>query len=156
MDFCPATIRGNVAAPRAVAVQVRPSAAPHRLDTLPGAIYGARAFARLRANRRGERGCVPRVWRRRSMTDDKRPSDLDDLGAKLRAALARHGDKPGRAKSTSDKGGLSIAFRIGVELVAALAIGVGIGWALDRWLGSSPWLLILFFVFGAAAGVMNV
>src|SRR5690606_1057311 len=90
------------------------------------------------------------------MTDGKRPSDLDDLGAKLRAALARHGDKPGRAKSTSDKSGLSIAFRIGVEQVAALAIGAGIGWALDRWLGSSPWLLILFFVIGAAAGVMNV
>src|SRR5690606_38099712 len=109
-------------------------------------------FRAVAGKSQGERGCVPRVWRRRSMTDGKRPSDLDDLGAKLRAALTRHGDKPGRAKSTSDKSGLSIAFRIGVELVAALAIGVGIGWALDRWLGSSPWLLILFFVFGAAAG----
>jgi ATP synthase protein I len=27
---------------------------------------------------------------------------------------------------------------------------------LDRWLGSSPWLLIVFFVLGAAAGIMNV
>jgi ATP synthase protein I len=90
------------------------------------------------------------------MTDDRRPSDLDDLGAKLRAAQARHGGKPERAGSAPDKSGLSIAFRIGVELVAALAIGVGIGWVLDRWLGSSPWLLILFFVLGAAAGIMNV
>jgi ATP synthase protein I len=90
------------------------------------------------------------------MTDGRRPSDRDDLDARLKAAQARHGVKPERAGSASDKSGLSIAFRIGVELVAALAIGVGIGWALDRWLGSSPWLLILFFVFGAAAGIMNV
>ena len=90
------------------------------------------------------------------MTDGRRPSDLDDLGAKLKAALARHGDKPDRAKPASSTSGLSIGLRIGVELVAALAIGVGIGWALDRWLGSSPWLLIVFFVFGAAAGIMNV
>jgi ATP synthase protein I len=90
------------------------------------------------------------------MTDDRRPSDLEDLDAKLRAARGRHGGKPDRAGLASDKSGLSIAFRIGVELVAALAIGVAIGWLLDRWLGSSPWLLILFFVFGAAAGIMNV
>jgi ATP synthase protein I len=90
------------------------------------------------------------------MTDDKRPSELEDLDAKLRAAQGRHVVKPARAGFASDKSGLSIAFRIGVELVAALAIGVAIGWVLDRWLGSSPWLLIVFFVFGAAAGMMNV
>ncbi|HVO15468.1 MAG TPA: AtpZ/AtpI family protein [Alphaproteobacteria bacterium] len=90
------------------------------------------------------------------MTDDRRPSDLEDLDAKLRAAQGRHGGEPDRAGFASDKSGLSIAFRIGVELVAALAIGVAIGWLLDRWLGSSPWLLIVFFVLGAAAGIMNV
>ena len=74
------------------------------------------------------------------MTDGRRPSDLDDLGAKLKAALARHGEKPDRAKPASSTSGLSLGLRIGVELVAALAIGVGIGWALDRWLGSSPWM----------------
>ena len=35
-------------------------------------------------------------------------------------------------------------------------MGVGIGWALDRWLGTKPWLMIAFFVLGAAAGMMNV
>jgi ATP synthase protein I len=90
------------------------------------------------------------------MTDDRRPSDLDDLDAKLRAAQGRHGGKPVRAGFALGKSGLSIAFRIGVELVAALVVGVGIGLLLDRWLGSSPWLLIVFFVLGAAAGIMNV
>jgi len=52
--------------------------------------------------------------------------------------------------------GFGMAFRIGVELVAALIVGVGIGLLLDRWLGSTPWFLIVFFFLGAAAGVLNV
>lgn len=46
--------------------------------------------------------------------------------------------------------------RIGVELVAALIVGVGIGYLLDRWLGTAPWLLLVFFLLGSAAGIMNV
>ena len=90
------------------------------------------------------------------MTDGRRPSDLDDLGAKLKAAQARHGGKPDRGKSSPGASGLSLGLRIGVELVAALAIGVGIGWGLDLWFGSLPIFLIVFFIFGAAAGIMNV
>lgn len=46
--------------------------------------------------------------------------------------------------------------RIGVELVTTVLVGVGIGWALDTWLGSAPWLMVLFLFLGGAAGVMNV
>ena len=52
--------------------------------------------------------------------------------------------------------GLGVAFRIGVELVAALVVGVGIGLLLDNWLGTGPWFLVAFFFLGAAAGVLNV
>jgi ATP synthase protein I len=52
--------------------------------------------------------------------------------------------------------GFGAAFRIGVELVAALIVGVGAGLLLDRWLGTAPWFLIVFFFLGAAAGVLNV
>ena len=31
-----------------------------------------------------------------------------------------------------------------------------IGWALDRWLGTAPFLMVVFLVLGAAAGIMNV
>jgi ATP synthase protein I len=48
------------------------------------------------------------------------------------------------------------AFRIGVELVVALLVGAGIGWLLDRWWGTEPFLLLLFFFLGAAAGLLNV
>ena len=53
-------------------------------------------------------------------------------------------------------GGVGFAFRIGVELVAALVVGVGIGLLLDRWLGTAPWFLIGFFFIGAGAGIVNV
>ncbi|MFT8244108.1 AtpZ/AtpI family protein [Roseomonas sp. BN140053] len=46
--------------------------------------------------------------------------------------------------------------RAGVEIVSALIAGAGLGWLLDRWLGTSPWLLLVFFVVGGAAGVLNL
>jgi ATP synthase protein I len=35
-------------------------------------------------------------------------------------------------------------------------VGAGIGWLIDRWLGISPWGLIVFLLLGFAAGVLNV
>lgn len=46
--------------------------------------------------------------------------------------------------------------RIGVELAAAIGVGTAIGIVLDRWLGTTPWLLIVFFLIGCAAGFLNV
>ncbi len=40
--------------------------------------------------------------------------------------------------------------------VAGVAVGGFIGWALDRWLGSAPFLMVVFLVLGAAAGIVNV
>ena len=45
---------------------------------------------------------------------------------------------------------------IGVTLVAATAIGLAIGYGLDRWLGTSPWLTLTFTLFGIAAGFINL
>ena len=43
----------------------------------------------------------------------------------------------------------------GIEVVAGVGFGVLLGWALDRWLGTMPLFLIVFFMLGAAAGVLN-
>ena len=51
---------------------------------------------------------------------------------------------------------LGLAFRLAVELVAGLVVGGGIGWLLDYWLGTLPIMLLLFFVLGTAAGILNV
>jgi ATP synthase protein I len=41
---------------------------------------------------------------------------------------------------------------LGLEMGIAVAIGAGMGWLLDRWLGTKPWLLLVFLLFGIAAG----
>ncbi|RMF39074.1 MAG: AtpZ/AtpI family protein [Alphaproteobacteria bacterium] len=90
------------------------------------------------------------------MSDQPPPPPLDDLDARLREAQAKRAGEKSAARARERGAGLSFALRIGVEVVAALGVGVGIGLLLDRWLGSAPWFLIVFFVLGAAAGMLNV
>ena len=48
------------------------------------------------------------------------------------------------------------AFKLGTELVASVGVGTIIGFILDSWFGTKPWLIIIFFFLGAAAGILNV
>ena len=48
------------------------------------------------------------------------------------------------------------AFKLGSELVAAVLVGTIIGFILDTWFDTKPWLIIIFFFLGAAAGMLNV
>ena len=48
------------------------------------------------------------------------------------------------------------AFKLGTELVAAVAVGTIIGFILDSWFDTKPWLIIIFFFLGAAAGMSNI
>ena len=48
------------------------------------------------------------------------------------------------------------AFKLGTELVAAVAVGTIIGFILDSWFDTKPWLIIIFFFLGAASGMLNV
>lgn len=90
------------------------------------------------------------------MVEREPSSRLRDLDARLERA--RGGGGPGRADADAgERGrGLGFALKVGVELVAALAVGVGAGLLADSWLGTAPWMLVAFFVLGAAAGMMNV
>lgn len=45
---------------------------------------------------------------------------------------------------------------LGIAMVAAVAIGLGIGYGLDRWLGTEPWLTMLFALFGIVAAFLNL
>ena len=51
---------------------------------------------------------------------------------------------------------MGFAFKLGTELVAAVAVGTIIGFILDSWFGTKPWLIVIFFFLGAAAGMLNV
>lgn len=90
------------------------------------------------------------------MGDPDNPESLRDLDARLKEARRRQSAgerRPGRAVSGV---GMGAGFRIAVEILAALAVGVGLGLALDQWLGTKPWLMILFFFLGCAAAMLNV
>ena len=51
---------------------------------------------------------------------------------------------------------IGLAFRLSTDLVAGLIVGGVMGWSIDRWLGTAPWFLIVFFILGIAAGIFNV
>jgi len=94
------------------------------------------------------------------MSDRDRRPDLADLEARIEAAKVRHGvaDRPGEATPLGPTGpsGLGLGMRIGVEMVVTVAVGAGLGYALDAWLGTAPLLMVVLLFLGAAAGVSNV
>lgn len=92
------------------------------------------------------------------MTDTDPPPSLDDLSKRLKDVREDDGRGRGSGALSPKLSGsaMDVAFRVGVELAAGVAVGVGIGYGLDLWLGTSPWLLIVFFFLGSAGGMMNV
>ncbi len=82
-----------------------------------------------------------------------------ELGRKLDAARETgvHGGRPRASGGRDNSGALGRAMRLSAELIGGVVAGGALGWYLDKWLGNQkPWLFILFFLLGAAAGMMNV
>ena len=82
-------------------------------------------------------------------------SDLNDLKTRLKIAKSKL--EKDKAVNTDKKGiFLGNAFKLGTELIAAVIVGTIIGFILDNWFGTKPILIIVFFFFGATAGIVNV
>jgi len=82
---------------------------------------------------------------------------LARLGEKIDKARAeRVRRQPVAADRTNLQQGLGLGLRIGIELVVAVVVATGLGWAIDRWLGTRPWGMIVLFFLGVAAGMLNV
>ena len=83
---------------------------------------------------------------------------LKDLDARLKAAQTRERltETPLGETAQVDQRAVGVGVRIAVELLSGLLVGLGVGYALDRWLGTRPWLMLAFLVLGSAAGFMNV
>lgn len=78
---------------------------------------------------------------------------LDTLGEKLdKASGTDQQDQHGQSRGSA----FGIAMRMGTEFVVAVLIGGVMGWYLDKWLGSTPFMLFIFMMFGFAAGTMNI
>ena len=92
------------------------------------------------------------------MSEEKPDQELKKLDQRLRQARNEAQERPpaGGADTQSPGSALGLALRVGVELVSALAIGLAIGWLLDKWLDTRPWLVLVFIFLGGGAGILNV
>ena len=80
------------------------------------------------------------------------PEDL-----KTRLKIAKSKIKKQVQSDIEKKGSfMGSAFKLGTELVASVAVGTIIGFILDSWFDTKPWLIIIFFFLGTAAGMLNV
>ncbi len=83
---------------------------------------------------------------------DKSRLSLQELDSRLRKA--RDSDEQanrGRLPGTQ----LGQALHLAIEMAAALVVGGGLGWLLDEWLDTRPWLFVVFIFVGIAAGILN-
>ena len=68
--------------------------------------------------------------------------------SKLKSSSLDDGEKRGSFMGT--------AFKLGTEFVAAVVVGTIIGFILDTWFDTKPWLMLIFFFLGSAAGMLNI
>ena len=95
---------------------------------------------------------------------DEDTADRSAFDRRLQEARARQGLDPDPAQAdpartnqaAPEASAMAVFFRVGVELVSALLVGLAIGWGLDRLLGTRPLFLILFVLLGGIAGIINV
>ena len=82
---------------------------------------------------------------------------MDEDKFKIRLRIAKNKIKNNKDKPKSEpKSSIGQAFKMSTELVSAVAVGTIIGFILDKWFGTKPWLILIFFFVGVVAGIMNV
>ncbi len=82
------------------------------------------------------------------MSKDRFKTRLEIAKSKIlkRSKISKH----------SSSSNLGIAFKMSTEMVAAVVVGTIIGFILDNWFGTKPWLILIFFFVGVIAGILNV
>ncbi len=103
-----------------------------------------------------------------SVDDSKQPDPRGQIAPEDREALRRRSDAIGqrldevaRAREAvqrpQGRATAGRAMRATAELIGGIVAGGLIGWYLDKWLGTEkPVMFVLFFLLGAAAGILNV
>ena len=78
----------------------------------------------------------------------------DDFKTRLKIAKAKSSSK--NQDNNGNGSSMGSAFKLSTDLVAHVGVGTIIGFILDSWFDTKPWLIIIFFFLGAAAGMLNV
>jgi F0F1-type ATP synthase assembly protein I len=80
-----------------------------------------------------------------------------DISWRFCLNVARFSDNGTLNEQPNDfRKGLSLAARVGVELVAALIVGGGLGYLADWYFGTNPWLTVIGLFLGMSAGLLNI
>jgi ATP synthase protein I len=91
------------------------------------------------------------------MSEGGPPDPLRRLGEEIDKARSQAGQEGAADVGDVTSGGaLGFGLRVGIELVAALCVGLALGWLADRYIGTRPWGLVAGFFLGSAAGIVNV
>jgi ATP synthase protein I len=89
------------------------------------------------------------------MSEGPPPDPLARLGAEIDETRRERRLEEAK-RDAPPPGALAFGFRVAVELVAGLCVGLALGWGCDRLFGTRPWGLIIGFFLGSAAGMLNV
>jgi len=79
----------------------------------------------------------------------------DDLKTRLKIAKSKFKNK-NLSEKDIEKSSFGKAFQLSTELVSAVLVATIIGFILDSWFDTKPWLIIIFFFIGVATGILNV
>ena len=82
--------------------------------------------------------------------------DLNDFKTRLKIAKEKLKNSTKNSDNNRNNSPLGSAFKLSTDLVAHVAVGTIIGFILDSWFDTKPWLIIIFFFLGSIAGILNV
>src|SRR5688572_26038270 len=100
--------------------------------------------------------CGGGVTKDRGMTEGD-PRDLDQFDAKLKAARDRIEGREGQGSKGSYNDSLAgVGYRMSIELVVGMCVGLGLGWLIDAQMGTKPLFMLILMFLGLAAGIFNV
>ena len=83
-------------------------------------------------------------------------ADLKDFKTRLKIAKDKFKNNSIITNNNENTSFMGSAFKLGAELVSAVLVGTIIGFILDTWFDTKPWLIIIFFFLGSIAGILNV
>lgn len=86
-------------------------------------------------------------------------SETSELAARIRKAQDERNAALNRGGQNSRQGEMTMlarGLRIAAEFAAAILVGSGIGYLIDEVAGTTPWALLVMFMVGFAAGILNV
>ena len=82
--------------------------------------------------------------------------NINDFKTRLKIAKEKLKNSSKITNSDRNSSSMGSAFKLSTDLVAHVAVGTIIGFILDSWFDTKPWLIIIFFFLGAIAGMLNV